>query len=65
MNDLTKRALHTFYQAFIPVFLAGLINVFNAFQNNLGIGKSALVALVVSSAAAGISALKSAYLANK
>lgn len=61
MNNLAKRAFHTFWQAFIPVFVAGLTNVFNAFHSNLGAGKSALVALVVSAVAAGLSALKTIY----
>jgi len=60
MNDTTKRALHTFYQAAIPVFLAGISNIFNAFQSGgLAAGKAALLALATGAVAAGISALKS------
>jgi hypothetical protein len=64
-KDLLNRAFHTFWQAFVVVFLAGLTNVFGAFQHNLGSGKSALLALSLSAVAAGLSALKSAYLNSK
>lgn len=64
-NEALKRAFHTFYQAFIPVFLAGVLNVLGAFQTGLGAGKSALLALLAAAVAAGISALKSAYLSRQ
>jgi len=61
MSDLVKRASHTFYQTAIPVFLAGVLNVLNAFQHNgLTAGKSALLALATGAVAAGISAVKTA-----
>lgn len=58
MNDLLKRAFHTFWQTFVVVFGAGLLDVFQAFQNDVHAGKAALVALVLAAVAAGLSALK-------
>lgn len=62
MNDTLKRALHTAWQTFLVVFLAGLTNVFSAFQTDVGAGKSALLALVVSAAAAALSAVKTSVI---
>jgi len=58
MKDLLIRAAHTFWQTFAVVFMAGALDVFNAFHKNLGTGKAALVALVLSAVAAGLSAIK-------
>lgn len=58
MNDLLKRALHTFWQSFVVIFTAGLLDVFNAFQKDVNAGKAALLALALSAVAAGLSALK-------
>jgi len=61
LKDLVVRAAHTFYQAAGATFLAGLINVLTAFQKNIGTGKAAALALIVGAIAAGISAVKTAY----
>lgn len=58
MKDLLTRAAHTFWQTFLVVFTAGLLDVFNAFQSNVSTGKAALVALALSAAAAALSAVK-------
>lgn len=59
VKDLVERAVWTFVQAAGPVFLAGLMDVFNAFQKNgLPAGKAALLALAIGAVAAGVSALK-------
>lgn len=58
MSDLLKRALHTFWQTFVVVFTAGLLDVFNAFQKGASTGKTALLALALSAVAAALSALK-------
>lgn len=60
-NDSVRRFVHTFWQAFVAVFAAGLLNVLSAFQGGLSGGKSTLVALITAAIAAGLSALKSAY----
>lgn len=61
MKDLLKRAFHTFWQTFAVVFMAGLFDVFNAFQKDVNAGKVALVALALAAAAAGLSALKTFF----
>lgn len=58
IKDLVERALWTFFQAFVVVLGAGLLNVLNAFHNNLSDGKAAAVALIAAAVAAGISAVK-------
>lgn len=63
MNDLYKRALHTAWQAGATVFLLGLLDVFNAFQNGLQPGKAALLALAGAAVGASLSAVKT-YIAQ-
>lgn len=58
MDDLLKRALHTFWQTFTVVFMAGLLDVFSAFQKDVHAGKAALVALTLAAIASALSALK-------
>lgn len=59
LEDLLGRAFHTFYQAFIPVFVGGLANVAHVYGQSGAAGvKSAVVALGVAAVAAGLSALK-------
>lgn len=58
MNDLLKRALHTFWQAFVITFLASASDMFNAFQHDMSAWKSLALALAMSSVAAGLSAVK-------
>lgn len=65
MNDLLKRAFHTFWQTFVVVFGAGATDVFNAFQRDFNAGKAALFALALSAIAAGLSALKTMYVQGK
>lgn len=65
MNDLQKRALHTAWQTGLTVFMLGLVDVFNAFQKGLGPGKAALLGLAAAAVAAGLSALKTAYMQSK
>lgn len=58
------RALKTFIQAFVAVFALGLTSVVsNVLQTgNFSGAKSALLALVTASVAAGISALTNAFI---
>ena len=52
------RAAHTFYQAFLAVFAAGLANVLDAFgKRGISGAKSAGLALITAAIAAGISAV--------
>lgn len=61
-NPVIHKPFHTFYQAAIPVFLAGWLNVAHAFQNGgLAAGKAAGLALLIAIGAAGISAVKTAW----
>lgn len=55
-NDLVNRAVHTFIQAFVAVFIVGVTQIINT--PNLSDAKTALVALVTAAIAAGISAVK-------
>jgi len=64
-KDLLWRAFHTAWETFAIVFAAGLLDVFNAFQSDVHAGKAALVALVLSAAAAGLSALKTLVVQSK
>ncbi len=60
-NDLVKRALHTFWQAFGGAFLIAITNIFNIVQHGgLSAGKSALLALGVGVVGAVLSAVKTA-----
>lgn len=65
MKDLLTRALHTAWQTFTVVFLMGLTDVFNAFQNDVNAGKAALVALLASAVAAALSAVKTFVVQTK
>lgn len=66
-NSEGRRVVHTFWQSFLAVFILGatgiLSNVLNT--HNLADAKSALVALVVAAAAAGLAAIKAAYVSQK
>lgn len=56
---LVRKAVHTFWQTFTVVFLAGVSNLLSAFvHGGLAAGQSALIALVLAASAAGLSALK-------
>lgn len=57
------RMFHTFWQAFLAVFILGLLPVVSDVLNTRSISgaKAALLALVVAAAAAGLSALKNLY----
>lgn len=62
MNTLSNKALHTFWQGFIVVFLAGVYNVADILgKQGWSAGKSALVALISAAVMAGLSALKTVY----
>lgn len=66
MNDVLMRAFHSFWQSFVVVFFGGLWNVLSAFQGGgLSGGKAAVVALVLAAVAAGLSALKTMFVATK
>lgn len=59
MKVVIVRALHTFWQAFVPVFLGGVMNVAHVYgQGGVSGAKSALIALIVAAVAAGLSAVK-------
>lgn len=57
------RVFHTFWQAFVAVFILGITPVVSDVLNthSLSGAKTALLALVVAAAAAGLSALKNLY----
>lgn len=57
------RVFHTFWQAFLAVFLLGITNILSAVlsTHNLSDAKSALIALVVAGVASGLAALKNLY----
>lgn len=63
VQALLVRAFHTFWQAFVAVFVLGLTPVISDVLNTKSISgsKTAVLALVVSAVAAGLSALKNAY----
>jgi GH25 family lysozyme M1 (1,4-beta-N-acetylmuramidase) len=58
-GDIVVRSIHTFWQASVVVFVGGLGNIAHVYGTN-GIpgAKSAVIALIVGAAAAGLSALK-------
>jgi hypothetical protein len=59
MTELVRKALHTFWQAFLPVFIGGLWNIGHVYGTT-GISgvKSTAIALIVAAIAAGLSAAK-------
>lgn len=58
-HPIVSKALHTFYQAFIAVFVVGLTPaVTSAMNGNIDQAKLAIVSLLSASLASGISALK-------
>lgn len=63
IRALLVRAFHTFWQAFVAVFLLGIFSVISDVlsTNSISGAKTALLALVVAALAAGLSALKNAY----
>jgi len=60
LPDIAKRAIHTFYQAFISVFLIGITGIASTLlqTHNFSDAKTALMALAVAALAAAISAVK-------
>lgn len=64
VQALLVRAVKTFAQAFVAVFLLGVLNVISSLLStgNFSAAKSALVALVTAALAAGVSALMNAYI---
>jgi hypothetical protein len=58
-HPILSKALHTFYQAFIAVFVVGFTAVLNSVLNgDIETAKIAILSLLSASLAAGISALK-------
>lgn len=58
-HDALERALQTFWQTFIAVFLVGILPVIDLiFAGDFEATKLSLIALVTSAIAAGLSALK-------
>jgi hypothetical protein len=58
-HPILSKALHTFYQAFIGVFVVGFTAVLNSVLNgDIETAKIAILSLLSASLAAGISALK-------
>jgi hypothetical protein len=58
-RPILSKALHTFYQAFIGVFVVGFTAVLNSVLNgDIETAKIAILSLLSASLAAGISALK-------
>lgn len=59
-NDDVRRVVHTFWQTFAAVFLAGISGVVGILMHtrSASAAATALVALVVAAAAAGFSAVK-------
>lgn len=66
-KDLLMRALHTFWQTFAAVFLAGATGLLSNLLNthNFSDAKSAVVALVISAIAAAASAVKTMIVQTK
>lgn len=59
LPDSVRRMVHTFYQAFLAVFLIGISPVMSAVLNhNYADAKVALFALIAAAAAAAFSAVK-------
>jgi hypothetical protein len=59
-HPILAKALHTFWQAFVAVFIVGLTPIVTLVTNgNIKEGFYALLALVIASGAAGLSAIKS------
>ena len=63
IRAIVVRAAHTFWQAFVAVFLLGIFGILSTVlsTHNLSDATSALIALVIAAVAAGLSALKNAY----
>jgi hypothetical protein len=59
-SDLARRAAHTFFQAFVATFVAGIPLVIQATDKGVPAGQAALISLATGAVAAGLSALKSA-----
>jgi len=58
-HPILSKALHTFYQAFIAVFIVGLTPVLTSTLNgDIETAKLAILSLLSASLASGISALK-------
>lgn len=65
-RQIVINAEHTFWQAFVVVFFAGLTNLLSVFvHGGLDAAQSALLALIISAVAAGLSAVKTALTSQK
>lgn len=63
-HPLISKALHTFWQSFIAVFIVGLTPIVqNVLNGNIDLAKAGIIALITASVAAGFSALKT-YILN-
>lgn len=63
IQAIIVRSLKTFIQAFLAVFLAGVVSIITNITNvGFSAGKSALLALVSGALAAGISAVMNAFI---
>lgn len=57
-----SKAAHTFWQAFLAVFMLGVPMVVHALnQHQIAVAKGLLISLVTASLAAGLSAAKTAF----
>lgn len=62
MSDLSRRALHTFWQGYLVIFIPGIYNVADILgKQGWSAGKAALIALLGGSLMAGLSAVKTSY----
>lgn len=58
-NVLVRRTVHTFWQAFLSVFLLGMPVIVNTFHlHGVAETEQALLALLIASGAAGLAALR-------
>lgn len=59
-NDKVRRVVHTFWQAFLAVFLAGVVGIISGYfqTKNISVTETALLSLTIAALAAGFSAIK-------
>jgi ABC-type dipeptide/oligopeptide/nickel transport system permease subunit len=59
-NDNVRRVVHTFWQAFIAVFLTGIMGIISGYfqTKNISVAEMALLSLTIAAFAAGLSAIK-------
>lgn len=67
LPDNFKRPLHTFWQAFVAVFLVGASGILSALlkTHNVNDAESALLALITAAFAAGCAAVKALWLSRQ